>query len=141
MFCGSSINTVDSKGRIFIPARFKMELGEKFILMNSPFGCLRIYTEEEWARCAKKLDKAASKDASKRNAVRNIYRTIESVTPDSQGRIVIPEAHRTNSDITDKVEIIGMNSYIELWSPDKYEQDVAISDKETLKNQAVELGF
>lgn len=126
MLVGSYEHTVDAKGRVFVPSKYRLDLGPHFYLFKSHDGCIRAYSEEQWAKV---LEKLADTTAKSLKVKRRILATTIEVDMDGQGRVLLPEDLRIKTMIFDKVKIVGMSEWAEFWNPDKYEQ-VLLSDSE-----------
>jgi len=94
MFMGEYNHTIDSKGRLIIPSRFREELGESFVLTRGMDGCLSIYSQESWVEFEQKLATLplASKEA--RTFTRFFVSGATSCDLDRQGRILVPATLR-----------------------------------------------
>ena len=122
MLSGCSTNSVDVKGRVFIPVQYRGDLGSEFVVCDglSMGTCIRAYSLEEWYHVVNDLNKAPK---SQEKFVRAILKSAHTVTQDAQGRILIPATLREREKITDSVEFIGMGQWLELWCPEKAEED------------------
>ncbi len=119
MLIGSFTYNIDEKGRLFVPAKFREEMGESFvILMDGDSGCLAGYTAATWERVKANVE-SMSRDV--RLGMRDIFRYAIEVTPDKQGRITITPELRKLAGLEEKSEvvIIGAMTNIEIWSKAK----------------------
>ena len=120
MLIGSQTNTLDSKNRVFVPAAFRADLGDRFILnLGTDTRSLYIFPLDAWQTFQEKLlsIKANKNDFDQ---IRRYYTHMASLCePDSQGRIVIPQVLRESAGITKEVLFIGTITGIEVWSPDR----------------------
>lgn len=116
MLYGGYEHTIDKKGRVFVPSKFRDDLGEEFIICRGISGkrCLCIYPNSEWEKLVAKISELPSSQAS--GLKRFIFDGAFNVEFDSQGRIVIPPSLREYSQLQGNAHLIGMNNYIELWS-------------------------
>ena len=89
---GTYEHSIDAKGRLFIPAKLREELGDTFYLAMGVDTCLAIYPQESWDRFTEKF---ASLPVSKSKDMRSLFANAVKCVPDSQGRIVIPQRLRT----------------------------------------------
>ena len=130
MFSGRANHNVDAKGRLFIPAMYREELGNKFVVargFSDPY--LIVYPEREWEALIAKIDEMGlDKDA--RSIKRYIMLTANPTEMDSQGRIVISKEHREFANLTKEVVIVGMSNTLEIWSADA----IAEQEKEIPEN-------
>ncbi len=115
MFSGQAPHTVDAKNRVFIPAMFRMELGQNFIVTKG-FGeaYLIIYPMSEWEKLIGKIDELGM-DKQTRDLKRYIMRSSNPTEMDAQGRIVLSKEHREYAKLTKDVILLGMNKTIEIW--------------------------
>lgn len=142
MFIGEYEHALDSKNRIIIPAKFREELGEKFILTKGLDGCLYSYPLCEWRSLEEKLKKLplTSKDA--RAFVRFFFSGANEVEVDKQGRALIPQNLLEYGDIKKEIVSIGVSNRIEIWSKIKWEEyNNSNIDFERIAEKMSELGI
>lgn len=120
MLYGGFDHTVDKKGRIFIPARFRQDLGETFIisasLMNK--GALWAFSKESWNSMVEKISAIPGKEGSALKQY--LFDRTFSVEYDAQGRILIPSKLREEALIASEAHVVGMNSYVEIWGAEQW---------------------
>ena len=120
-FYGEYRHTIDKKGRMSIPAKFREALGENFMYCKGPGKYLRIYTLEAWAEEEAKIDeyvdKAETNRDEARRSAREIYRSVADGELDAMGRTLVPMALREYAGIDDRMDmvIIGSGKFIEVW--------------------------
>ena len=121
MFIGEYQHSIDAKGRIIIPSKFREELGHEFILTKGLDDCLFIYSKEEWKKFESKLADLpiASKEA--RSFVRYFFSGAVECEIDKQGRLTIPPHLREHAKIDKELVTIGVMSRVEVWSKQKWE--------------------
>lgn len=142
MLCGEYKHALDAKNRLFIPAKYREQLGESFVVVRSSEGELRfltVYSQAEWAEIEAKL--ASMPRSSTRGLNRFWGRHGLEATPDSQGRILLSPPLVEYAGFGKNAVIIGCGSYLEIWSEDGYECMVAAEDAEAMEQQMKELGF
>ena len=125
MLYGGYDHNVDKKGRVFIPAKFRDDLGETFIICRGISGkrCLCIYPFSEWEKLVAKISELPSSQAS--GIKRFIFDGAFNVEFDTQGRILVPPSLREYASLGGAALLIGMNSYVELWAGELWaEEDV-----------------
>lgn len=122
MFMGEYRHSIDPKGRLIIPSKFREELGESFIVTKGLDQCLFVYTEYEWNNFTRKLKTLplAKKDA--RKFTRFFLAGALEAQLDKQGRILIPANLREYANISKEVITIGVSDRIEIWSKENWEQ-------------------
>ncbi len=115
MFLGRFEHSVDNKGRVSVPARFRGGLSGELIITRGNDRCLYLFTQEAWEPLASKLNALPTGDADARNLRRAVFSAAEPVEIDKQGRVMIPDHLRQYAAISSEVAIIGLGSYIEIW--------------------------
>ena len=142
MYLGDSDHTLDSKGRLIIPSRFREALGEKIIITRSLDPCLCIYDMEAWSSFCARLAELPSNDVNQRKLVRFFLAGAAEVEVDKQGRVLIPQKLRDSFGITREVMLAGVGSRIELWSKDAYYCNSMDSDElNTIAKDMLNGGF
>jgi len=121
MLMGEYQNSIDSKGRIIVPAKFREQLEYKCVLTKGLDNCLYIYPMTEWAKFHEKLDKLPVSDPKARAFVRYFYASAVEGELDKQGRLTIPQSLRNYANIEKELVTIGVLNKIEIWSKQAYE--------------------
>lgn len=116
MFLGEYTHTIDDKGRLTIPAKFRGELAAGLVVTRGFDRNLMVFTVSEWEELAEKISNRPLSDESVRAFRRRVFSGAVDLTPDRQGRIVLPPYLREFAGIEDEVVIAGMFNYVELWS-------------------------
>lgn len=114
---GTYEHSIDAKGRLFIPAKLREELGVTFYLAVGVDECLAIYPQETWNRFTEKF---ASLPMSQSAAMRPLFANASKCELDSQGRIVIPQKLRKYAGLEKDAVIIGVNDRAEIWSAETW---------------------
>ena len=121
VFSGMSNHNIDAKGRIVLPAKFREELGETFIIANGfNSKCVQVMSKAEYERISAGIMELPAQQAMAMQYVFNV--TAVEVTPNAQGRIVIPPALRKRAKLDSEALVLGMNRRIEIWSSEVYEE-------------------
>ncbi|MEW6424863.1 MAG: division/cell wall cluster transcriptional repressor MraZ [Bacillota bacterium] len=145
MFMGEYQHTIDNKGRLFIPARFREGLGEKFVLTKGLDGCLFAYPPQEWLNLESKMRALPFTRSDVRAFVRFFFAGACECEVDRQGRILIPAGLRRHAALEKEAVIIGVSSRVEIWALEqwtKYNQEAAASVEEIAeKIVAFDLGI
>ena len=140
MFTGEYEHSVDSKNRIFVPSRFREELGESFMVVRSIRGqVLKVYSLEAWAAYIDPI-KAQERRLSEK-AMRYLHRNAAQVTPDSQGRILLPTALLAFAEIEKEAVFVGCSEYCEIWSAENYRREIEDEDAEDIREELERLGL
>lgn len=121
LFYGEYQHSVDAKGRVIIPSKFREGLGEKFILTKGLDNCLFAYSLEEWSNLEAKLRSLPFTDKDVRAFVRFFFAGAAEVEVDKQGRILIPQNLREYAGLEKDVYIIGVSTRVEVWDKSKWE--------------------
>jgi MraZ protein len=125
LFTGSVEHSLDDKGRLVVPARFRERLGAGFFLtIAEPDPCLALYPAATWADFCARLEAAPVKDARYRSYVRHLFANTEELSVDAQGRLVIPAPLRAFAGIEKDVVSIGSLTRVEVWAKDRYAKHV-----------------
>jgi len=127
MFFGEFNHTVDEKGRVTIPARFRPPLAQGGFVTRGLDGCLALYSNGEWEILAEKVNSLPTTDRHVRDFRRFIFGSASEAAPDRQGRILIPAYLRQYAHIDSEVTVVGNNTYVEIWNPETWQtmrQDV-----------------
>lgn len=140
MFMGEFNHTIDSKGRLIIPSRFRDELGEGFVLTRGLDGCLSIYSQESWTEFEQKLSKLplASKDA--RTFTRFFVSGATVCELDKQGRILVPATLREYADLEKDVILAGNLDRIEVWSKERWTENNDYEDMDAIAQGLQDIG-
>ena len=142
MLIGEYAHTIDTKGRVIVPAKFRTELGERFVLTKGFDGCLYGYSLEEWKNIEEKiktLPLITGKDA--RNFTRFFFSSAIECELDSQGRILVSQSLRTYAEREKELVIIGVSSRIEIWSKSKWEAYNESQDSDDIAEKMTMLGI
>ena len=122
MFTGEHYHTLDSKGRLAMPAKLREELGESFMIAPAiRDNCIKVYSMAEWEVFLKPILETPRKTSEK--TLRYLHRTASQVTPDTQGRILVPQSLRAFAELLDgPIKIVGAGSRAEIWNINKWEE-------------------
>lgn len=141
MFMGEYNHTIDAKGRLIIPSKFRESLGDEFVVTKGMDGCLFVYDNEEWKKFEEKLLSLPMMDKQVRQFTRYFLAGAASVEVDKQGRILIPSVLREFADIMKDAVLVGVGSRIEIWSRERWEGTVSFEDMDEISNHMFELGI
>lgn len=127
-FYGQYQTTLDDKGRFALPAKLrsvtdssqKPLLEGELILTKGLEGCLALYPEAEWAEIQKRLSSLNFTKKDFRFFSRRFYSAATIVSPDKNGRILIPAHLITEASLKKELLVLGVNRSIEIWNPDRY---------------------
>lgn len=126
MFYGEYSHSIDRKGRIILPAKFrevaKGHFVERFFLTRGLEKCLFMLTEEEWKTQENKLKAIPFTKQQGRTFNRLYFSGATEIIPDSQGRILVPQYLKEFAEIKKDVVIVGVSNRIEIWAKDKWQE-------------------
>jgi len=133
IFRGRFEYTIDPKGRVNIPARFREQLQEtgqgSFVITNYS-GCLYAYPADDWAGIEEKLSTVSSVDRKLNTFLRFFVGGAVEAVPDKQGRILIPPSLRSYACLDKDVVITGMPNRFEIWASEKWQEEIGKFEKE-----------
>lgn len=136
-FFGQYAATLDSKKRVAVPARLRGAVDERerdrFILTVMPDGCLVLYTLSVWDEIASELAERARTSLGWKQAralERELFSNAHEVSPDRQGRILLPEPLRRRAGIEREVVFVGVRNRIEIWDAKRWEAEQQEREKQ-----------
>lgn len=121
MFMGEHQHTIDVKGRLHIPARFREGLGDKFVVTKGLDSCLFVYPPDEWANIEQKMRSLPFTRADARAFTRFFFAGAAECELDKQGRILIPANLRDYAKLNRDAVVIGVSSRVEIWSREQWD--------------------
>lgn len=133
IFRGRFEYTIDPKGRVNVPARFRDQLqesGQESFVVTNYQKCLYAFPSDDWARIEEKLSRVSSVDRKLNTFLRFFIGAAVEVVPDKQGRILIPPSLRSYAGLDKDVVITGMPNRFEIWSLEKWQDEVGRFEKE-----------
>ena len=141
-FRGSYRHSIDHKGRVSIPARFRRLLSgdanETFVILRGLDACVSLFPADEFKRLEDRLRSRSFSDQTHRRYQRLLLLDSRDETLDAQGRVAIPPSLIAHAGLKKDVLVNGVLDHIEIWSPEAFEQYVASSDR-TYEDMAGEL--
>ena len=140
MFMGEYNHTIDTKGRLIVPAKFREELGDMFVITKGLDGCLCVYTNDEWAAFEEKL-RSLPVNKNARKMTRFFMAGASTCEVDKQGRILVPAVLREFAELEKEVVLVGVASRVEIWSKDKWDESCTYDDMEDIAESMEELGI
>lgn len=139
MLIGEYNHSFDAKGRVIFPAKFREDMGERFILTKGLDNCLFAYSMEEWEKLEQKIrDLPLSKS---RMLQRFFFSGAVEVEVDKSGRILVPQTLRTYAGLTRDAVIIGVSGRAEIWDKKRWEQNCSEVTSEMVEEAMESLGF
>src|SRR3989338_1673662 len=120
MFIGEYQHTIDQKGRLAVPAKFRQFLSKGAVVTKGLDDCLSLYTKDEWRKLAPKLASLPIAKANARAFARLMLAGAMDVEIDGQGRMLIPEYLRKYAGMKKKVVVTGLYNRLEIWDEIKW---------------------
>ncbi|MCG8541180.1 MAG: division/cell wall cluster transcriptional repressor MraZ [Clostridia bacterium] len=143
MFIGEYLYTIDNKGRINIPSKFREILGDTFFITKGLDNSLFVFPEEEWRSFESKLKQLPLTNKNARAFARLFFAGATECSLDKQGRVTIAQNLREFSELQKEVAIIGVSTRIEIWSKDNWDKynDTANISYDDIAEQMADLGI
>ena len=148
MFRGSSFHTIDAKGRIIIPARFREVInagGSDGVMVSGMDGCLFAYPYNEWSKIEKRILSLAEKSASMRRFRRLFIGSAYECGIDKQDRVLLPPTLRSYAELDKEIVLVGVLDHFEIWSRTNWDMENAnmLKDlkQEEVRNEIARLGL
>lgn len=120
MFLGEFQHSVDTKGRLAIPARFRSKIERGAVLTRGVETCLYVYPLETWEQKARELDAAILDPRQRRMVERRFFGMAFECELDAQGRIVVPARYRQYAGLNGEAAVVGARDRFEIWSPEEW---------------------
>ncbi|HZH92504.1 MAG TPA: division/cell wall cluster transcriptional repressor MraZ [Tissierellaceae bacterium] len=143
MFIGEYQHTIDGKGRLIIPSKFRDPLGDEFVMTKGLDNCLFVYPKDEWKIVEDKLKSLPMTNKDARAFVRFFFSGATECILDKQGRVLIPGNLRDHSKLLKDTVVIGVSTRLEIWSKeewDSYNDDDSLS-YDSIAEKMAELGI
>lgn len=141
MFMGEYNHTIDSKGRLIIPSKFREDLGQEFVITKGLDGCLFVFPRNEWEAFEGKLRSLPLIHKSARKFSRFFLAGATTCELDRQGRILVPGTLREFAGMDKEVVLTGMLDRIEVWSKEKWNENNSYEDMDDIAASMQELGL
>ena len=141
MFMGEYNHTIDAKGRLIIPSKFREALGSEFVLTKGLDGCLFVFPMKEWEAFEEKLRSLPLIDKNAPKYSRFFLAGASTCELDKQGRILVPGTLREFAQMDKEVVLTGMLDRIEVWSKEQWLENNAYDDMDDIAQSMQELGL
>lgn len=140
MFTGEYEHSVDTKNRIFVPAKFREELGESFIISRDLRGArLKIFSKAGWEAYVAPIMEQERRISEK--AMRYLHRNAVQVSPDSQGRVVLTRDLLAYAEIEKNAVIVGCSTYAEIWSAENWAAELEGESADDIRAELERFGL
>lgn len=130
MFMGEYNHSIDAKGRLIVPAKFREVLGEEFVVTKGLDGCLFVYPQAEWRNFEEKLKSLPLTNKNARQFTRFFLAGAATCEVDKQGRILLPQVLREFAELEKEVVLVGVASRIEIWSSKRWNECMEAYDED-----------
>ena len=141
MFMGEYNHTIDPKGRVIIPAKFRENLGSQFVITKGLDGCLYGQPYDTWEEVGKNFQESMKANKEARKFSRFFFASASSCDIDKQGRILIPANLRDYAGLKKDVVLAGNLTHIEIWDKDKWDADNTFEDMDDVADKLAEIGL
>lgn len=141
MFMGEYNHTVDAKGRMIVPSKFREQLGDEFVVTKGLDGCLFVYENTEWKILEEKLKNLPLTNANARKITRFFLAGACQCEVDKQGRILLPAVLRSFAGLEKEVALVGVGSRIEIWDKATWEEKNQYDDMDEIAENMEGLGI
>ena len=141
MFMGEYNHTVDTKGRLIVPSKFREQLGDEFVVTKGLDGCLFVYSKSEWENIEEKFRNVPLTTKDARKFARFFFAGAASCEVDKQGRILLPVVLREYAGIEKDVVSVGVFNRVEIWDKDKWQESNSYDDMDEIAEHMADLGL
>ncbi|MCI8461906.1 MAG: division/cell wall cluster transcriptional repressor MraZ [Lachnospiraceae bacterium] len=141
MFMGRYNHTIDPKGRLSIPSKYREILGDEFVVSKGMDGCLFVYANDAWKAFEEKLASLPLINREARQFARFFLSGAQYVTVDKQGRILMPQDLREFAGLEKDVVLAGAGGRIEIWSLEKWNENTDQTDIDQISQGMMDLGL
>ena len=140
-FIGQYAHSIDAKGRLIIPAKFREELDDEARLTVGLDHCLFIFRGEDWKTLVQKLNAIPISNRNGRKFARFLMSNALPCELDKQGRIVVPGVLRKYAGLEKDVILAGVGSRIEIWDGQTWAESINYDDMDEIAANMEELGI
>lgn len=143
MFLGEYEHSIDDKGRVAVPARFREEVAEGIILTRGFDRCLQVFPRATWEVLRQRVSSLSVGNEDVRNLRRLLFSGAADLELDRQGRILIPQNLREYASLAEQVVVVGNDTYFEIWSGERWRAvlDTLDANGTQLAQQLASLGM
>ncbi len=141
MFKGEYSHTIDEKGRLIMPSKYRELLSDGFVVTRGFDGCLFVFDEDDWNKFESDLRALPISNKNTRKIQRFFIGGAVDAEIDKQGRVLIPQVLRSYADLKKDVVLIGVGGHIEIWNKDAWEMGGTFDDIDEVAEQLSDLGI
>lgn len=141
MFMGEYNHTIDAKGRLIIPFKFRDTLGNEFVVTKGLEGCLFVFERYEFDSFIDKLNEKSDLEANVRKIKRFFISGAQEVDVDKQGRILLPAVLREHASLEKDVVFAGVGGHVEIWDKSRWDEISAYDDINDIAEELAAFGI
>ena len=141
MFMGEYNHSIDAKGRLIIPSKFRDMLGDEFVVTKGLEGCLFVFEKYEFESFMDKLNEKSDLEAKVRKIKRFFISGAQEMEPDKQGRMLVPPTLREYAGLKSKVVFAGVGGHIEIWDKSKWDDVTSFDDINDIAEELSSIGI
>jgi len=138
MFLGEHQHSLDAKGRVILPARFRDQLEGGAVMTKALDGCLSVFPTAEFQKRAEHLQEARSRGPRQRQAARTFFAGAVEIAPDKQGRVAIPQSLREYAGLDRDVIVAGNFDHIELWDAARFRESDRVGTASIVEGEGID---
>ena len=131
LFLGEFEHSIDDKGRLAIPARFRAALEDGLVITRGLDRCLVLYDSESWRTMAERVRTLNAWQGDARRMQRHFFSGAVPAQPDKLGRVVIPQFLRAYAQLESDVVVVGLADRIEVWSRAEWERERSEAERDS----------
>lgn len=135
MFIGEYQHTLDGKGRLVLPSKFRAGLADGCVVTKGQEGCLYVLPAAQWEAMAAEVSRLPLTDKRGRTWGRVFFGSSEELSVDKQGRVMLPAGLRDWANLTKEVAVLGVNNRVELWEPQAWAGFLAAGEDEYVNTE------
>ena len=129
MFVGTHRHSIDDKGRVILPVKFRSRLETGAYMAKGRDGCVSVYPADEWERVASKVREMSTEGEMQRRAARAFFAGAADFAPDRQGRVQVPANLRDFANLASDVVVVGVHSRVEIWDAGRWDENEPEADR------------
>ena len=141
MFMGEYNHSIDAKGRLIIPSKFRDMLGDEFVVTKGLEGCLFVFEKYEFESFMDKLNEKSDLEAKVRKIKRFFISGAQEMEPDKQGRMLVPPTLREYAGFEKEVVFAGVGGHIEIWDKSKWDDVTSFDDINDIAEELSNIGI
>ena len=141
MFMGEYNHSIDAKGRLIIPSKFRDTLGDEFVVTKGLEGCLFVFEKYDFETFMDKLNEKSDLEAKVRKIKRFFISGAQEMEPDKQGRMLVPPVLREYAGLEKEVVFAGVGGHIEIWDKAIWEEVTSFDDINDIAEELSNIGI